>query len=255
MRRFIGFASVAFIVAINLLLAITLVSGEEAKPHWTYEGEEGAEHWGDLDPSFALCGTGRAQSPIDVSNATTLDLANITFDYQPSAMNILNNGHTIQVNYDAGSFITYNESTYQLLQFHFHHPSEHTINGEHAAMEVHFVHADDKGNLAVVGVLLTEDDTDNTAYAPIFENLPATASDPQAIGTLLASDLLPATQTFYTYSGSLTTPPCSQGVRWLLLTEPVALSGAQIASFASIFELNARPVQPLNTRDLLQDSQ
>lgn len=122
-------------------------------------------------------------------------------------MNIHNNGHTVQVEYDAGSSITYNETTYNLAQFHFHHPSEHTVNGEPAAMEIHFVHKDAAGNLAVVGVLLVEGEEDNEAYAPIFEHLPAEKSDPEAMGEINAADLLPENAAFYTYSGSLTTPP------------------------------------------------
>jgi carbonic anhydrase len=165
------------------------------------------------------------------------------------------NGHTIQVNYDEGSSITYNETTYQLVQFHFHHPSEHTVNGEPAAMEIHFVHKDAAGNLAVVGVLLVEGEADNQAYASVFTHLPAEESEPQTSDIKVnAADMLPESRTFYTYTGSLTTPPCTQGVRWLLLTEPIELSAAQLAAFNAIFEHNARPVQPLNDRDLLQDN-
>lgn len=246
---------VFLVVAFNVVVVLAIVNGQSSEtPHWEYEGEAGPDNWGKLDPSFALCSTGRAQSPIDVVDAIPLDLSNINFSYSPSAMNIFNNGHTIQVNYDAGSSITYNENTYQLVQFHFHHPSEHFIDGKPSDMEIHFVHRDDVGNLAVVGVMLVAGDADNEAYAPVFDNLPAEEGEPETTDiTVNAADLLPTAKTFYTYTGSLTTPPCSQGVRWLLLTEPVELSEAQIEAFAAIFELNARPVQPLNERDLLMD--
>src|SRR5262245_22782050 len=145
--------------------------------HWTYEGEEGPDEWGNLDPTYALCGTGRAQSPIDISGAEAIGLQDIQFNYKPSELNIFNNGHTVQTNYDAGSSITYNETEYQLIQFHFHHPSEHTIAGQAFDMELHLVHRDANGNLAVVGILLQKGDADNAALAPVFDNLPAKAGD------------------------------------------------------------------------------
>lgn len=226
-----------------------------APAHWTYEGEEGPDAWGDLDSNYALCSTGRAQSPIDVSGAEAVGLQDIRFNYQPSDLNIFNNGHTIQANYDAGSSITYNENEYQLVQLHFHHPSEHTIAGQAFDMELHLVHRDANGNLAVVGILLQKGDADNAALAPVFDNLPAEAGDPQSAGVQInASAFLPENHLFYTYTGSLTTPPCSQGVRWLLLETPVTISEAQFEAFASLFEMNARPVQPLNNRDLLEDN-
>lgn len=226
-----------------------------APPHWTYEGEEGPEHWGDLDPSYAACSTGRAQSPIDIVDAQPVKLTDIQFDYQPSALNEFNNGHTIQVNYDAGSSITYNEDTYQLIQFHFHHESEHTLNGKHFPMELHLVHRDAAGNLAVVGVVLEEGSADNDAFAAIFGNLPSEKGTPEPTElTVDAAKLLPTDHHYTTYSGSLTTPPCTQGVRWLVLDTPVQVSAQQIEAFAALFESNARPVQPLDNRDLLDDA-
>ena len=223
---------------------------------WTYEGEHGPDHWGDLDESFALCGEGRAQSPIDLTAVTSINLVDIGFDYGETALNIFNNGHTIQVNYDSGSSISYNETTYDLLQFHLHHPSEHTVDGEAAAMELHLVHRDTSGNLAVVGILIVAGEEDNEQYAVIFDNLPVDEGEPQANELVIdATDLLPESATFFTYSGSLTTPPCSQGVRWLVLDTPVVLSESQIEAFATIFELNARPTQDLNRRDLLLDTE
>lgn len=235
-----------------LLFALNIASGQDI--HWTYEGEEGPAFWGELMPEYALCGEGRAQSPIDITGEQTVNLADLALNYSPSALNIFNNGHTIQVNYDAGSSLVYNENEYALVQFHFHHPSEHTLDGESFGMELHFVHRDANGALAVVGVMLGEGMDDNAAYAPIFDNLPPEEGEPEASDlTVSAADLLPEGYHYYTYTGSLTTPPCTQGVRWLVLDTPVVLSAVQLAAFGEIFEMNARPVQPLNVRDLLYD--
>jgi carbonic anhydrase len=235
-----------------LLFALNIVMSQDI--HWTYEGAEGPDQWGELAPEYALCGEGRSQSPIDITGEQAVNLADLTLNYSPSVLNIFNNGHTIQVNYDAGSSLIYNENEYALEQFHFHHPSEHTLNGESFGMELHFVHGDANGAKAVVGVLLAEGSDDNTAYAPVFDNLPPEEGEPASTELMVnAADLLPEQVQYYTYMGSLTTPPCTQGVRWLVLDTPVTLSAAQLAAFEAIFELNARPVQPLNMRDLLHD--
>ena len=224
---------------------------------WGYSGERGPEHWGELSPEFALCSEGNAQSPIDIRIASKLDLVDIVFGYGQTANNIFNNGHTIQVNVDEGSHIVYNEITYKLLQFHFHSPSEHTINGKSAAMEIHFVHADaNSGALAVVGILLAAGDAENGAYAPIFDNMPSEVGEPAALGESIDLEaLLPEERRYFTYQGSLTTPPCSEIVRWLLLDTPLFLSKAQIDAFVDLYDYNARPTLPLGKRDLLLDSQ
>ena len=177
----------------------------------------------------------------------------IAFHYQQSAGSIVNNGHTIQVDFDTDDFIIYNGIRYDLLQFHFHSPSEHTIDGEAAAMELHLVHADrNSGSLAVVGVLLIEGDSANEAYASTLEAMPADVGEPEAVAEPIdLNALLPETRGYYTYQGSLTTPPCSEIVRWLLLDTPVALSREQIESYTALYDGNARPVQPLGARDLL----
>ncbi len=241
-------------VGLGLMVSAQEETHEGEPPHWDYADPAG---WGGLGEheEYALCSAGQAQSPIDISGAQELNLSDIEFNYSPSALGIFNNGHTIQVKYDEGSSIIYNEIEYKLLQFHFHTPSEHTVNGESFGMELHFVHQSADGALAVVGVLLRESDVDNPAFADIFANLPAEKNEPEANEWMIdANTLLPAERLFTTYGGSLTTPPCSQGVRWLVLSEPVELSSAQIGAFHAIFDLNARPVQSLNTRDLLEDS-
>jgi carbonic anhydrase len=223
--------------------------------HWTYEGAEGPEHWGELSPDFALCSTGVEQTPIDIPSTASVNPADIEFNYQPTALNIFNNGHTIQVNYDPGSSIQVNGKVYDLKQFHFHTPSEHTINSNHTDLEMHLVHQSADGQLAVVGVMLTGGG-DNPAYAPVFDNLPAQKSEPAAVSgvTLNADTLLPQERTYYRYNGSLTTPPCSEGVQWLLMNTPVQLADAQVSAFQQIFHENARPIQSINERTFLQTS-
>ncbi|MCY3865889.1 MAG: carbonic anhydrase family protein [Chloroflexi bacterium] len=251
-KRRLLFATLLLLIIFVALLLNTLA----ADIHWGYSGDAGPAYWGELSPDYVLCADGSAQSPIDIRDASALDLVDIDFRYGESANNIFNNGHTIQVNVDGGSAIVYNGITYELLQFHFHSPSEHTIDGMPAPLEIHFVHQDpNSGNLAVVGIMLTEGDSENEAYAAVFDHLPAQVSAPEATGEpIVLAMLLPEARTFYTYQGSLTTPPCSEIVRWLLLDQPVALSARQIAAFRGIYDGNARPVQELGARDLLLDS-
>ena len=222
--------------------------------HWGYEGEGGPENWGDLNSDYEVCGTGMEQSPIDLTDAELMDLENIGFSYRESAINILNNGHTIQIKYDEGSSIDINGQSFELLQFHFHAPSEHAVNGQLYPAEMHLVHADNEGRLAVVGVLIAEG-AENPAFAPVWENLPHEETEAIATGMIVnAADLLPTQQVFYRYNGSLTTPPCSQGVLWSVMESPVEMSAQQIGAFTDIFQGTNRPVQPINTRTLQLDT-
>ena len=246
------------LIIFTLFSSLAMAQDHGDAPHWTYEGEEGTAHWGDLNEDWALCGTGVAQSPINIDTETAIDagLVNISFNYGETALNIFNNGHTIQVNVDEGNTITYNGINYNLLQFHFHAPSEHEWNGEQAAMEIHFVHQDpNSGNLAVVGILLNAGDAENTAYADIFSNLPAEESEPMESDIMLdLNAMLPDGAGFYTYQGSLTTPPCSEIVRWLVQDVPLDLGADQVSAFTAIYDGNARPVLELGERDLLHDN-
>lgn len=246
-----------FVIAVLLigsLFAVGAALAQDHPPvHWTYEGEEGPDHWGELSPDYTKCVDGSAQSPINVTDAQAVDLVDIAFNYGSTQLNILNNGHTIQVTADPGSSITYNEVQFNLAQFHFHNPSEHEIDSAAAPMEIHFVHANDAGDLAVVGVMLVEG-AENEAFAGVFSNLPAEEGETPMAITVDLGALLPADRHFFTYGGSLTTPPCSENVRWLLLDVPVELSHEQIEAFAAIFEGNARPVQERHDRDLFYDA-
>ncbi len=256
MRLARSYAIFIALPAIALLAGFFMIALAD-EIHWGYSGDAGPANWGALSPDYSLCADGSAQSPIDIRNASALDLVDIDFRYGESANNIFNNGHTIQVNVDAGSGIVYNGISYNLLQFHFHAPSEHTIDGTAAPMEIHFVHQDpNSGALAVVGVMLSAGEDDSAAYAAVLDHLPEQAGEPEAMGEALElATLLPEARRFYTYQGSLTTPPCSEIVRWLLLDTPMTLSAAQIDAFTAIFDGNARPTQPRGKRDLLRDSQ
>ena len=227
--------------------------------HWSYEGEGGPEHWSNLenleDPevTYKACGNGTEQSPINLTDAAMSDLENISFAYSDSEVKILNNGHTIQVNYDEGSSIEIDGTVYTLKQFHFHSPSEHAADGTLYPAEMHLVHADANKNLAVVGVFITEG-AENPAFAPVWDNLPAEETKAIATGMRVnATDLLPTEQLVYRYHGSLTTPPCSEGVLWSVMKIPIEMSAEQIGMFTAIFEGNNRPLQPLNDRDLQLD--
>lgn len=236
-----------------MLLALSsaayLCVAQAAKPsagEWSYEGAEGPQHWGDLEPDYALCKVGHRQSPIDVRDAKKSELPPLQFDYRPSPLKIINNGHTIQINYAAGSTITVSDKRYELRQFHFHHPSEEHINGKPYDMVIHLVHADREGHLAVVAVLLKQG-SPNPVMQKLWENLPQAAGKEQAPPgvEVNAAALLPEPLGYYTFEGSLTTPPCSEGVTWYVLKTPSQASSEQIEVFAKLYPHNARPIQPL----------
>jgi carbonic anhydrase len=242
-------------LVVGLLAFVTGAAVAQEMIHWTYEGEEGPEHWGELSPDYAACVEGLAQSPVDIPASAPVNAADITFNYQPTALNILNNGHTIQVNYDAGSSIEMGGKTYNLRQFHFHALSEHTMSGQHSDLEMHLVHQSDDGSYAVVGVMMQRG-ADNSALAPVWNNLPTEESTATVEGvTVNAADLLPAERSYYHYDGSFTTPPCTEGVNWLVLSTPIDMSDAQAAAFEQIYNNNYRPVQPLNARSFMTMAQ
>jgi carbonic anhydrase len=245
-------------LSVAAMLATTLgCSAPAAKPagaHWGYTGDVGPSEWSSLSDDYALCAAGTCQSPINVAAPRSADLANPEFDYSESAINIVNNGHSIQVNYDGGSTLELDGKYYELLQFHFHAPSEHRVGGRAFPIEMHLVHKADDGQLAVVGVLVAEG-RDNPAFAPVWAHLPETVGPAQTVpGVVDAGSLLPAARTSYRYGGSLTTPPCSEGVQWLILTTPVEMSAAQIRAFTRIHSGNNRPVQPLHGRTVVEDT-
>jgi len=225
----------------------------EHAPHWGYTGESGPAHWGDLAPEYALCANGTEQTPIDIVPATRDAVANPVVQYQAGAVTVVNNGHTVQANAAPGNRIVVDGVEYSLAQMHFRTPSEHHVNGVPALAEVHFVHKATDGTLAVVGVLVQAGREDNLAWAPFVAAL-ATNVDETTATTLDWPTLLPTDLTTYRYRGSLTTPPCSEGVQWMVLQTPIMLSDAQIAAFTVAYDGNARPVQELNNRTVVTDS-
>jgi carbonic anhydrase len=240
-------------LALAAALSAPIALAADNAPHWAYEGHGGAEHWGDLDKSFASCKLGKEQSPIDISTAAVQkgNLAPIKTSYKASAGTLVNNGHTIQVNLADGGSAATPSGNYKVLQFHFHTPSEEKVNGQAFPMVAHVVHRNDAGQLAVIGVLIKAG-AENAALKNIFAALPATGGEQALKAPLDVTSILPASMGFYAFKGSLTTPPCSEGVAWHVLKSPIELSQAQIDAFRKIFPMNARPVQALNGRTVTE---
>ena len=230
-----------------------LSAAQEPHPHWAYAGPEGPAHWGKLDSSYAACSLGHTQSPIDIEHARPADLPTLKLDYKAIPLDIIDNGHTIQVNYTSGSTLTVGDKTYTLKQFHFHHPSEEHVNGKGFPLVAHLVHADADGHLAVVAVLFEQGNA-NPLIDALWKNIPSEKEKPHDIPSVSINvqDLLPAEHSYFTYAGSLTTPPCSEGVTWYVLKSHATVSAEQVAAFSKIYRMNARPIQSTNGREILE---
>ncbi len=236
------------LLAIGLMVGSMGAHASEKAAHWEYKGKAGAAHWSDLEPDFASCKLGKEQSPIDIRGAKKTKLAPIGFHYTPGAAEELNNGHTIQVNLASGGTIDLADGEYKLVQFHFHTPSEEKIKGKNYPLVAHLVHKSADGKLAVVAVLFKVG-KENVALKHVFDSLPAKAGDKTALdGGIDLTSILPAAQGYYAFKGSLTTPPCSEGVRWQVLKAASEISPKQLAAFRKLYPMNARPVQALNGR-------
>ena len=229
--------------------------------HWSYDEADGPGVWADLSPEFLLCREGQAQSPIDLTDAQAASLDPMSMNYQPATLRIIrhehlvdviNSGHTIQINYDEGSTVTVEATEFELVQYHFHVPSEHTVDEKSFPMEMHLVHVSEEGEIAVLGVLI-EEGSHNSAFDPVVEHIPGEVGSEEHLEHVQVEidDLLPADGSTFRYSGSLTTPPCSEGVRWFVFVQPLELSPQQIQSFARVIRGNNRPLQLHNGRDLL----
>jgi carbonic anhydrase len=238
---------------IIVVLCMTSIVLAAEKAHWGYSGHEGSEHWGELDPKYSPCSEGKNQSPVNLTGMIESDLSPITINYQSGGNEILNNGHTIQVNYKPGSTITVNGHKFELKQFHFHSPSENTIEGHSYPMEAHFVHADKEGNLAVIAVMFKTGEK-NAELEKAWAHMPENAGEKNALPKSVdANILLPHDHDYYRFNGSLTTPPCSEGVWWLLMKYFDTASKEQIDKFAhTMHHPNNRPVQPINARAILK---
>ncbi len=239
-----------------MIVAVWVPTGPHAqwKTRWEYEGPKGAEHWSELDPGYTTCKAGKEQSPIDIRSAKKDQLPALRFEYKSGPLKyLINNGYTIRVNYhDApgtGNFLIVGDKRYQLTQFHFHRPSEEYIHGKPYDMVVHLMHTASDGKIAAVAVLLHAGSA-NATIQQLWEHMPKVEGPEQEIAGVEVnpSGLLPDHTAYYTYMGSLTAPPCSEGVTWFVLKTPVEISREQIAAFARLYPHDVRPLQPLNGR-------
>lgn len=220
---------------------------------WSYSGIAGPEHWGDLSPEFSACSLGEEQSPIDLRQPVKADPGAMVIDYQTVPLRIMNTGHSIQVNVDPGNTVTLNNHTFTLKQFHFHHPSEHTVDGINLPMELHLVHANHQGKLAVLGIFMVEGEP-NPTLKLVWEAMPSQPSEEITVASAIINlaALVPEQRASFRYLGSLTTPPCTEAVQWVVFQSPLEVSTAQLGAFQALFPLNARPVQARNHPFLLE---
>ncbi|MCM3743510.1 carbonic anhydrase family protein [Sporosarcina luteola] len=232
-------------------------SNDSTNMQWSYDEETGPDNWGELDPSYSACAKGNEQSPINIESSqvkTNEVLDSFKIQYKPSQFSFIDNGHSLQANPEApDNSIVIDGTEYKLVQFHFHTPSEHQINGETMDMELHLVHQDADGGLAVLGLMIKEG-KENETLAAIWDALPMneTENEIDLNETIDLNALLPSDQTTYTYNGSLTTPPCTEKVKWIVFEEPIEMSKEQIQAYQETFPENQRPVQPVNDREIIE---
>jgi carbonic anhydrase len=244
------------IVASLLAVVAATLPAAAQDHHWGYEGEADPSHWGDIAEEFKECAVGQEQSPIDLTptKAIHAEFSPAEIHWTAFAPTVVDNGHTVQVNTNGkGGYVELNGVRYDLVQFHFHHESEHTVDGAHSPLEVHFVNKSEAGDLLVLGVLLNPGEA-NAALGAVEAEWPAVGAETTSAETIDPSVLLPANHASFRYEGSLTTPPCSQIVTWNVFVDPVEVSAEQIDLFASHYANNARPIQALNRRFLLTDA-
>ncbi|MCZ7836015.1 MULTISPECIES: carbonic anhydrase [Atlantibacter] len=242
-------------LAKSLLIAAGLTPVLALASHWSYEGHGSPEHWGELSNEFKECQAGKNQSPIDITSALDAHIAPLDVHYSQSPVALLNNGHTVQASFDqkANNIVDFDNIKVDLQQFHFHAPSENTINGKHAAMEMHLVHKENNGDVVVVAVMFNIG-AENPALTALWKQMPQQAEKSAPLTTKIdMNTLLPADKTYWRFSGSLTTPPCSEGVTWLVMKHPLTLSEAQLQQFKAVMHHdNNRPVQPLHGRVVVE---
>ncbi len=238
------------LLVLPVAFATSTLAGDN-KAHWSYHGEHGAEHWGEM-AGFETCKIGKVQSPINISTKATKKgpPSPIKFNYKSTQAQVLNNGHTIQVNIPEGQSIEVGGKSYQFLQFHFHAPSEEGFDQKRFPMVAHLVHKSSEGQLAVVAVLI-KSGANNGIFKKIFEELPKDEHEKAYLPKLNLDLILPEEREYYKFEGSLTTPPCSEGVKWHVLKNPIELSATQIKAFQKLYPMNARPLQPINEREII----
>ena len=246
MRKF------AATMMISLACAATGAAADEGAVHWSYTGDDGPEHWGDLSPDFVQCKVGVNQSPIDIVAGIEAQLPPLEIDYRTHTVDVVNNGHTAQANVAPGNFLRVGDESFELVQFHLHTPSEHRINGKSFSMETHYVHRNERGELAVVGVLHS-DGPESPHLLDFQTHIPRELNQPVPFkGVLEGTPITRVDTAYYRYNGSLTTPPCSEGVRWFVLKEPVSIGPEQQKAYQSLIGDDARGPQPVNARVVLE---
>ena len=244
------------LIGIVAALAMAATCHAADAEHWSYSGPTGPARWGTLSKEFKECKVGEEskQSPIDIPDAKARkgDLPGLLFNYKTVPLRIIDTGHSIQVNYPPGSFVSIEGKHYELLQFHFHKPAEEKIDGKGHDMDAHLVHKGPDGKLMVIAVLM-DTGKDNKLVKAVSDNLPKEKGKEMAVDAVKidAVDLLPGDKGYYTYAGSLTTPPCSEQVTWYVLKSPIQVTADEIARFGRIYPMNARPIQPFNDRDIM----
>ena len=240
----------AFGLAAFFFFAAAGCESHDSHGHWSYKEATGPENWGDLSAEFQACKLGKNQSPIDITDVRDADLPPLNLNYKDTSFEIVNNGHTIQINLENAGELVIEEDTYKLLQFHFHNPSEEAVEGQRFPLVAHFVHKSDAGELAVIALFFVTGQK-NGLLEPVFSNMPGSPEETKpGNGTINPSEIL-GSKGYYAYNGSLTTPPCSEGVRWIVLKTPSKLSLEQLSSFKELYSGNARPLQPLNAREIM----
>lgn len=239
----------------GVLLALSLVSASACASHWSYDGEGSPEHWGNLDDAWKTCLSGKNQSPINIDSTLNAHLTPLETHYTDGPTTLINNGHTIQAGESKSTrdTIVLDGKTWTLQQFHFHAPSENTIHGKKYAMEMHLVHSNAEGELVVVAVMFDQG-AKNEALEELWRKMPAQAGQSATLATALdLNSLLPDNKTYWRFSGSLTTPPCSEGVTWIVLKHPLTLSADQLEKFShTLHHANNRPVQSLHGRIVVE---
>jgi len=255
-RGALRFLTAGALAACPVCVGVARATAEEGHAPWSYEGVTGPEAWGGIKSDYAWCSVGREQSPIDLSDAITADLGTPSIIYRLGSARVTNNGHTLEVAPSEGNYVRIGAVRYDLIQFHFHGPSEHSVAGRRFAMEVHFVHLHRAtGRIAVVGAFMSPTSFPN----PFIEQIWSVASQEHGSNAMTADPLNPESlmpppgqRGYWRYAGSLTTPPCAETVTWTVLKMPISVGVAQIAKFKELFPMNARPIQPLGRRFLLQ---
>uniref|UniRef100_E6QKU4 carbonic anhydrase n=1 Tax=mine drainage metagenome TaxID=410659 RepID=E6QKU4_9ZZZZ len=240
------------------MAGLTAVTGPAQQPApeasgtpWGYNGRIGPDRWARLDPAWRVCDTGKQQSPIDIHGARLKNtLPPIEFHYLSGSMTLTNNGHTVEVTAPRGSYILVGGVRYNLIQFHFHHPGEEAVNGDLPDMSLHLVHQSADGKIVVIAVRLMEGNP-NAVLAGLWEHLPKTPGKSATMNDPLSSaGLLPADRGYWTYMGSLTTPPCTEGVRWYVMEQSVTLSRDQLQAFGALYKRNSRQLQEAHGRHI-----